>query len=148
MLRRPPRALGAAGLLPQVACVVVGLLAPAWGGHAVIAGGVYAAVILSFLGGMWWMQALCRGEPRWWPYGLAVVPSLIAWAALLPWLAGSAAGRWPLVALAAALLVSPAGDRSIGSFAGDVPAWRRLRHLLSGGLGAMTLLLATLPAAA
>lgn len=135
-------ALGGAGLLPQVACVLVALAAPQLAGPAALVGGAYATVILSFLGGMWWMQALCRSDAHWWPYALAVSPSLLGWAALLPWLLGAAAPSLALGVLAVALLASPLGDRAIGSFAGEVPNWRRLRHLLSGGLGALTLLLA------
>ncbi len=145
-LRAPPLVLGGAGLSPQVACVLVALADPQYGAAAAIVGGLYAAVILSFLGGMWWMQALCRSDARWWPYALAVAPSLVGWAALLPWLLGIVAPQGPLIVLAAALLVSPLGDRMVGSLMGEVPAWRRLRHLLSGGLGALTLLLAMLAA--
>lgn len=143
-LQRPPQALGAAGLLPQIACVILGLSHPDLRLPALVAGGLYAAAILSFLGGMWWMQALCRSEPRWWPYVLAVAPSLIAWGAIVPWLLGVASSQISLIILGGALLISPLGDRAVGSFAGDVPPWRRLRHLLSGGLGAMTIILSTL----
>lgn len=140
----PPRVLGGAGLIPQIACVGLALVHPDFRHVAAVAGGIYATTILSFLGGMWWMQALCRNDPRWWPYGLAVAPSLVAWAALVPWLAGMTSARGALIVLGASLLLSPIGDGRIGSFAGDVPAWRRLRQLLSGGLGSLTIILATL----
>jgi hypothetical protein len=109
---------------------------------AAIVGGGYAALILSFLGGMWWMQALLRSDGRWWPYLLAVAPSLIGWGALLVVLGGIAPPAAALVALALALLASPLGDREIGPLLRGVPAWRQLRLTLSGGLGALTLLLA------
>lgn len=144
ILERPPRFLGGAGLLPQILCVLLALGDASLRTPAVIAGGLYAAVILSFLGGMWWMQALSRSEPRWGPYVLAVVPSLVAWAALVPWLLGLVPPKAALIALGVALLLSPLGDRSVGTLTVDVPAWRRLRHLLSGGLGALTIILAAL----
>lgn len=143
-LPTPPRFLGAAGLAPQIACVGLALLEPDLRHVGAVAGGIYATTILSFLGGMWWMQALCRSEPRWWPYVLAVTPSLVAWAALVPWLAGTTPPRFALLILGGALLLSPVGDGKVGSFAGDVPAWRRLRQLLSVGLGSLTIILATL----
>jgi hypothetical protein len=97
---------------------------------------------------MWWMQALCRSDARWWPYLLAVAPSLIAWAALVAAVLGAVPPAASLAVLGVALLASPLGDRVVGSLMGEVPAWRRLRHLLSGGLGALTLLLAALAARA
>ena len=56
-----------------------------------IAGSVYAALILSFLGGLWWMEALIRQDRRALPYIAAVAPSLIGWAILLPPLLGAVA---------------------------------------------------------
>jgi len=143
-VRTPPVALGAAGLLPQIACVTLALLEPTTRSAAAVVGGGYAALILSFLGGMWWMQALVRSDARWWPYLLAVAPSLIGWAALLAVLAGVTPPAAALMTLALALLASPLGDREIGPLLRGVPAWRQLRLTLSGGLGAMTLVLALL----
>lgn len=140
-LRKPPVWLGAAGLLPQLACVTVALVAVDLRNVASLSGGLYAGAILSFLGGMWWMQALCRGDPRWWPYVVAVVPSLLAWAVLALWLLNVIAPHVALIVIGAALLASPAGDHLVGSFAADVPAWRRLRQLLSAGLGSLTVML-------
>jgi hypothetical protein len=147
-LRTPPLALGGAGLVPQVACVLLALARAESRMVAGVVGGGYAALILSFLGGMWWMQALCRSDARWWPYLLAVAPSLIAWAALVAAVLGAVPPAASLAVLGVALLASPLGDRVVGSLMGEVPAWRRLRHLLSGGLGALTLLLAALAARA
>ncbi len=143
-LRAPPLALGGAGLLPQVACVLLALARADARMAAAVVGGGYAALILSFLGGMWWMQALCRSDARWWPYALAVAPSLIAWGAIVAAVLGVASPVAALAVLAVTLLASPLGDRAVGSLMGEVPAWRRLRHLLSGGLGALTLLLSAL----
>ena len=77
-----------------------------------------------------------------WVYGLAVTPSLIGFAALLPWSLGLI---WPgpsLVVLALALLVSPLGDRALARRVALPDGWLRLRVLIAGGLGLMTLLIA------
>jgi hypothetical protein len=141
-VRTPPAALGAAGLLPQIACVTLALVEPETRMATAVVGGGYAALILSFLGGMWWMQALLRSDERWWPYLLAVAPSLIGWATLLAVIVGVAPPAAGLMTLALALLASPLGDREIGPLLREVPAWRQLRLTLSGGLGALTLVLA------
>ena len=143
-LPRPLIALGLAGLLPQAIC----LMAVAYGGPerwiALAAGCFYAAIILSFLGGMWWMAGLLSGLRAGWVYGLAVLPSLIGFAALLPWTVG---WSWPgpsLVVLALALLVSPLVDRMLARHMTVPPGWLRLRMAMAGGLGLMTLLIAAL----
>lgn len=143
-VRTPPVVLGAAGLLPAIACVTLAIVEPATRAAAAIVGGGYAALILSFLGGMWWMQALLRSDGRWWPYLLAVAPSLIGWGALLAAVVRPVPTAAALMMLAVALFSSPLGDREIGPLLREVPAWRRLRLMLSGGLGALTLLLALL----
>ena len=144
ILPRPLIALGLAGLLPQAIC----LAAVAHGGPerwiALAAGCFYAAIILSFLGGMWWMAALLSGLCAGWVYGVAVLPSLIGFAALLPWTVG---WSWPgpsLVVLALALLASPLIDRTLGRHIALPPGWLRLRMVMAGGLGLMTLLIAAL----
>lgn len=79
------RALGAAGLIPFVAGAAWVALAPAgqatWAAQVLAA---YAATIVSFLGGIHWGLAFAApgGAP---PGRLAwgVVPSLLAWPALL-----------------------------------------------------------------
>ena len=144
ILPRPLIALGLAGLVPQAIC----LMAVAYGGPerwiALAAGCFYAAIILSFLGGMWWMAGLLSGLRAGWVYGLAVLPSLIGFAALLPWTVG---WSWPgpsLVVLALALLVSPLVDRTLARHMAVPPGWLRLRMAMAGGLGLMTLLIAAL----
>lgn len=102
----------------------------------------YAALILSFLGGMWWMAGLLGGLRKGWVYGLATTPSLIGLAALLPWPLGLS---WPgpsLAGLAFALLVSPAVDRTLARHVAYPPGWLQLRIIMAGALGLMTLLLA------
>ncbi|WP_230482684.1 DUF3429 domain-containing protein [Sphingomonas sp. Leaf21] len=145
MTNRPlphaPLYWGLAGLIPGLLCIAL-----AWGGAGragpgAIAGALYAALILSFLGGLWWMEALMRGDTRAWPYGVAVVPSLAGWAALLASLVGGAPVSVALVVLGLALLATPLGDRWTGSLVRDMPGWWRLRLVLAFGLGGMSLIL-------
>lgn len=83
-----PLWLGLAGLLPFLASVAAAWLAPvAWQVVAVRAFLGYGAVILSFLGGVQWGVAMCRERPVEAVFRrrmlLAMVPSLVAWPALL-----------------------------------------------------------------
>ncbi|MEQ6916936.1 DUF3429 domain-containing protein [Halomonas aquatica] len=92
MMRAPiprlPLWLGLAGLLPFLIAVAAAWLAPiAWQVLAIRAFLGYGAVILSFLGGVQWGVAMCRERPGEAPFRarmvLAMVPSLLAWPALL-----------------------------------------------------------------
>ncbi|WBH17412.1 DUF3429 domain-containing protein [Sphingomonas radiodurans] len=145
-LPRRARLLGYAGLLPQAA--VVALLASGstwWRFAALSLGYAYAAIILSFLGGMWWGLAASRPDrcPAWvWP--VAVAPSLVALATAIPWAVGAA---WPgpsLALLGVSLLLSPLVDRRLVA-AGVAPGWwMSLRVPLSIGLGLLTLAVAAM----
>lgn len=145
-LPAPVRLLGPAGILPQAICVAFALLWPEHRILAGIAGGLYAALILSFLGGLWWIEALIRSDRRAAPYVIAVLPSLIAWAALLAPLTGLSGMAGSLLLLGIVLLVSPVADKSIGRLAQDMPGWWRLRWGLSIGLGGLTLWLGAIMA--
>ena len=130
------RTLGLAGLLPFAAgalavwCPIE--LVATLGTRAL---GAYAAVILSFLGGVRWGAALFDEEAlsRRSPLALAVLPSLVAWVALL-------APPAPRLALLLAGLVGQwALDRGAVR-AGALPGWYgRLRAILTAGAGAATL---------
>jgi hypothetical protein len=135
----PPavRLLGLSGILPQLACIGYALVFEA--SFAGQAGLAYAAVILSFLGGLWWMAALLSDLRDPTPYVVAVLPSLIGWGAML-WPAG---GLW-LVALC--LLASPLVDISLSRRIALPKGWLRLRWQMASGLGLTTLTLATLTA--
>ncbi|MEQ8411894.1 MAG: DUF3429 domain-containing protein [Erythrobacter sp.] len=138
------RWLGYAGLLPQIVCLAFALAEPSigsgsgWGYVAIGAGFAYGAAIFSFLGGVWWGQAVAQGFDR--PVGagaylVAVTPSLIAVALFLPWLFG---WEWPgpaLLYLGALIALSPLVDRWLGFAARD---FLRLRVQLSLGLGLLT----------
>lgn len=143
-LPRPPLILGAAGVLPPPLCLALALLDPGLGLPTMIAGGVYAALILSFLGGLWWMEALIRQDRHALPYIAAVVPSLVGWAILLPPLLGGGSLRVALWILGGIILLTPLVDARIAPSVREMPGWGRLRLALSLGLGASTLLLGAL----
>lgn len=139
------RVLGYAGLLPQILCVGLLLSGNEWRFAALAGGFAYAAAIFSFLGGVWWGQALASaggGRPAsTGAYGLAVLPSLLAVALFLPWTFG---WEWPgpaLFYLGALILLSPLVDRALGFASGD---FLRLRWHLSIGLGGLTIVLGAL----
>ncbi|MFZ4745979.1 MAG: DUF3429 domain-containing protein [Sphingomonas sp.] len=134
--------LGIAGLAPQVwALLATFREADRYIGLA--AGYFYAALIFSFLGGLWWGVAASRKDAPEWLYLAAVVPSLIAFATGIPWMTGT---EWPgpsLGVLGLAILMSTFVDWTIfRARLIDLNLWR-LRLGLSLGLGATTLLLAS-----
>jgi hypothetical protein len=138
----PPRALwlGLLGLLPQL-LAVINALEPEYRYIGLSAGYFYAALIFSFVGGVWWGVAIGSADSPLWLYGAAVTPSLIAFATGIPWMTG-ATWPWPsLAVLGIGLLLSPLVDArllAIGLISRDVFT---LRLLLSIGLGCLTLLL-------
>ena len=146
--RIPPlaRLLGYAGLLPQIAVVAVLAVGdPASRFSALALGYAYAALILSFLGGLWWGLAARapEGAPRWLWFA-SVAPSLIALATAWPWAIGLA---WPapsLVVLGLALIGALVIDRRLVADGLAPPGWMALRLPLSLGLGALTLVTAFL----
>ncbi|WP_018260485.1 DUF3429 domain-containing protein [Methylobacterium sp. WSM2598] len=121
--------LGAAGLIPFLGLALLLLL-----GRGEVAGlavrpalAAYAAVIASFLGGIRWGAASRGGRQA--DYVVAVVPSLLAWAAL------AAPGPWDLRLLGALVLIWGAIDQDMPR-RGLVPRWLgRLRLALSGVAG-------------
>lgn len=145
MLPAIPRStviLGILGIFPQAICLALALTDGGSHYFAIAAGCCYAAIILSFLGGLWWMAGLLADIRHPWIYGLAVLPSLTAWAALLPWCLG---WRWPgpsLVVLGLALLASPLVDRALARHMPLPPGWLGLRQIMAGGLGMLTLAIA------
>jgi len=135
------RALGYAGLLPQVFCVAMLASGHEWRYSALAGGFAYAAAIFSFLGGVWWGQAVQSARATTGAYLVAVLPSLLAVALFLPWTFG---WEWPgpaLFYLGALILGSPLVDRALGFAQGD---FLRLRWHLSLGLGSLTIALGLL----
>lgn len=135
------RVLGYAGLLPQIFCVAMVVTGHEWRFSALAGGYAYAAAIFSFLGGVWWGQAVQSGRASAGAYALAVMPSLLAVALFLPWTFG---WEWPgpaLMYLGALILGSPLIDRALGFAA---PDFMRLRWHLSLGLGLLTIALGLL----
>ena len=132
------RALGYAGLLPQIVCLGLVLTGHEWRYSALAGGFAYAAAIFSFLGGVWWGQAIASNRATTGAYLVAVMPSLMALALFLPWTFG---WEWPgpaLLYLGALIALSPLVDRALG-FA--EPDFLRLRWHLSLGLGGLTIAL-------
>ena len=140
------RALGFAGLLPQVAAVSLQVWADVASGWqrnliataASVSALLYGAVILSFLGGIWWGFAMRRDGGQAPLAALSVAPSLVATglvAATMLWGLG-----WSLVALGSAILLTLPVDRHLAA-SGEAPTgWMRLRVPLSIGLGGLTIL--------
>ncbi len=121
----PARWLGYGGLLPFVfGAALVWLVQGEARAHAAQAMSAYAAVIVSFLGGIHWGLAFRRAQPPLALLAWGVVPSLVAWAAvLMPPGAG-------LVVHGAMLALCYGVDRRIYAAQG-VARWLTLRFRLS-----------------
>jgi Protein of unknown function (DUF3429) len=133
--------LGLSGLLPQVLAAALALHPP-HAAFAHFAAFLYAALILSFLGGLWWgIAAANRDAPRW-LFLIAVVPSLIAFGAGLVWIVRTGSPALSLRIIGVGLLVSPTIDWLLHQ-RGLVPGrWLTMRVILSFGLGILTLAVA------
>lgn len=138
-----PRWLGLAGLAPQAAVVAVVLSGDIGLRFTALAlGYAYAALILSFLGGLWWGLAAFAKRPPEWVWVAAVTPSLVALASAVPWAVGQ---PWPgpsLLVLGVALIGALGIDRLLARERLTPPWWMSLRLPLSLGLGTLTLILA------
>jgi hypothetical protein len=132
--------LGIAGLIPFVGFAAlsvsgtdVGLGTIGLSPRVILS--AYGAVIASFLGGIRWGVAAARGA-GWRDYGLAIVPSLLAWAAL------AAPAPWDLRILGALVLLWGLVDQDLAR-RGMVPDWMgRLRLALLVVAGAALLVAA------
>lgn len=145
---RAPRWLALAGIAPQAALAAIAWAGePRWIEPARVAGGLYAALILSFLGGAWWGIAATApaAEGRGvlgWVWLAAVTPALFAFGAALWWLADPAQPEPALVILAFALLASPLVDRRLAAMVLVPRWWTALRWPPSIAMGLATLALA------
>lgn len=123
--------LGYAGLIPFVAGALLVWLVPPDAqpveSHpfVVLALAAYAAVIISFLGGIHWGLAMRHAEPPLPLLAWGVVPSLVAWLAVMMPPEGG------LVIQGVMLLLCYAVDRRIYPAQGAAP-WLVLRFRLSG----------------
>ena len=118
------RWLGYAGLLPFVACAGAAHAPHPAAALALQALAAYAAVIVSFLGGIHWGFGFVHRASGWAPYAWGVTPSLLAWSALvLPVGQG-------LLLLAATLVLALAVDRRTYPRYG-ASAWLGLRLQLT-----------------
>jgi len=139
----PPRAailLGYTGLLPAAACCLALLVGPtAWRAAALHLHALYAASILSFIGGTWWGLASARSPADRLPFvlGASVLPSLAGWAVAA---VGGAAAMLGLALLFAAVL--PFDARLIRTGVAP-PWWLALRRPLSIGMALLAAVAAT-----
>ena len=132
------RALGYAGLLPQVATLLAVFKGGEWAWTALALAYAYAALIFSFLGGVWWGIGIARPESPRWIFLAGVMPSLIALALWWPWMAG---WSWPgpeLIVLGICLAASPLVDMAIGL---KPEGWLALRLNLSVLLGGLSVVI-------
>jgi hypothetical protein len=136
--------LGFAGLLPQLAACIVAFTGNDFKMYALVSGFAYAALIFSFIGGVWWGQALSANPTPKWIFIAAVSPSLIAWAAALMLFLNLRTWPYAIGVVALGLLVSPLVDMQIGKLIAQPNGWMKLRIILSVGLGCLTLMLASL----
>lgn len=117
------RALGYAGLIPFVGAAALGHASASFAPLALAALVAYGATIVSFLGGIHWGLAFMNDADRGARFTWGVIPSLLAWVAIvLPASAG-------LLLLAGTLLMALAVDRRVYPTLG-LQAWLPMRlHL-------------------
>ncbi len=140
-----PRLLGLVGLLPPIFLTLAALLGPPeWQWSALAVAYAYAALIFSFLGGVWWGLATAHKQAPGWIYVAAVLPSLIALVSYVPWILG---WSWPgpsMLLLGLCIIGSPLVDRQLAA-AGIESQWLlTLRWILSLALGLLTLTMAAI----
>lgn len=140
----PPIAmnLGRAGLVPMIGALAAVMSGdPRWQYAAYALGHAYAALIFSFLGGLWWGLAARTEDAPDWLWIAAVIPSLLALLTFVPWIIGLPWPGYSLIALGMAIMASLWVDiRAVA--AGCTPhGWLGLRTPLSLGLGIATILL-------
>jgi hypothetical protein len=136
----PARLLGYFGLLPQAALLllILGLHDPTGIVHGMAF--FYAALILSFIGGIWWGFAMRRTAGQGALALLAILPTLVTIVLVAVAVHGSL--RWAMVALASAIMLTLPVDRRLVA-TGEAPTgWMGLRVPLSLGLATLTILAA------
>lgn len=137
--------LGFAGLIPQISLTVVTILGPArYGPAAGEAALAYAGTILSFIGGAWWgLASRSRTDIHWSIWIAAVIPSLIAFAAISALAIGRPCGQ-SLLITGASLIATLGIDFKLSTSSATPLGWLGLRVPLSLGLGGLTIFIAIL----
>lgn len=135
--------LGYAGLLPQVAAAAVCALDQTAQTGGIFAFG-YAALILSFLGGIWWGFAMCAGVRQSEIACLAVMPSIVAAGLILLSVGGIISLSLALVLLGIAVLLTLLVDRRLTTQGITPDGWMALRVPLSIGLGSISIIIGML----
>lgn len=144
---RTAHLIGLAGLLPQAVAVI--LIVTGRGAFGFWAGVLlalaYGAIILSFVGGVWWGFAMRRDAGQAALAAISVIPSLVALALVIA-AAATGLAHLALIALGVAIALTLLVDRYLVA-TGEAPAgWMRLRIPLSLGLGLITILAGVLAA--
>lgn len=142
-----PRLLGYAGLLPLIGLVLMlGLkLWPELHAAGLGMGLGYGALILSFLGGLWWgLAARAVATPPAWVWIAAVIPSLYSAVPLGLVAIDVLETRQGLVLVGGGLILALAVDRGMVGAGLCPPWWLNLRWPLSFGLGSLSLIAAAL----
>ena len=134
-----PLILGYAGLFPQIAAVATCVFAGDSDVGPMFAFG-YAALILSFLGGIWWGFAMRTGTHQGRIATLAVLPSLFGALLILLSIAHILPLGLALVLMGSAVIMTLLIDRRLVSDDIAPAGWMALRVPLSVGLGALTIL--------
>ena len=134
------RALGYAGLLPQVAAVAS---IAAGEQDAFVIAATYPLLIFSFLGGIWWGFAMRRTNEQAGLAALSVLPSLVSLLLAFGFIAvaiGDPANLpWWFVMTGSIIVASLLVDRYLVR-TGEAPdGWMALRIPLSVGLGGLTI---------
>ncbi len=139
-LTLPSQALeyGYAGLIPQILAVLLVAGGHEWQWIALAAGWAYAALIFSFIGGIWWGLAIACPTLDRRLYLLAIAPSLIALASFIPWTVGWDWPRPSLITLGILIAASPVVDYWISRQIILPDGWLKLRWHLALGLGGLT----------
>lgn len=133
--------LGYAGLAPPLLMLASVGLDPTARWIVLAAGFGYAAVIFSFLGGIWWGLALSSQTSPRWVWFAAVTPSLVSFLLFVPWIFGWEWPRPSMIVLTILIAASPLMDRAMFKPSQLPTGWLSLRVRLSIGLACLTLIL-------
>lgn len=135
--------LGLVGLLAQLAACIVAFIDNEYKLYALVSGFAYSALIFSFIGGVWWGQALSTPAKHKWILIAAVCPSLISWSATLALFLNSKWSHYAIGVVAIGLVISPLIDLQISKSVPQLKGWMQLRVILSIGLSCLTIVLAS-----